>query len=76
MTVAESSEPMRIDVLARTPTTSLLQEAAHAEQQALADRLRFELPLEQWEVFQRTFDQPVGAKPNLRKLLLEPGLLG
>lgn len=92
MTAALASKSERIDVRASLPVKQLLQEAARAAHknvsefmldaavvvanQILADRLRFELPTEQWEAFQAALDQPVSAKPNLKKLLSEPGLLG
>lgn len=86
------SKTERIDVRTSSPVKQLLQEAARASHknvseflldagitaanQALADRLRFELDAEQWQVFQKTLDRPVKAKPRLKKLLTEPGLLG
>ncbi len=82
----------RIDVRATPPVKQLLQEAARAAHknvseflldagivaanQMLADRRRFELPPEQWTAFQAALDQPVVAKPKIRKLLSKPGLLG
>ena len=47
--------------------------AAH---QALADRRHFVLNDEQWKAFQHALDRPVQAKPRLKKLLGEPGVLG
>ena len=92
MTTAAPSKSERIDVRASTPVKLLLQEAARAAHknvseflldagivaanQTLADRLRFELPPEKWDAFQQALDKPVSAKPKLRKLLKEPGLLG
>lgn len=86
------SKSERIDVRATLPVKQLLQEAARAAHknvseflldagimaanQMLADRLRFELPPEQWEAFQAALDQPVTDRPKLSKLLREPGLLG
>ncbi len=91
MPAANLSEIERIDVRATLPV-KLLQEAARAEHknvseflldagilvanQMLADRRRFELSAEQWSTFQSAFDQPVTAKPKLKQLLSEPGLLG
>jgi len=46
-----------------------------AANQTLADRTRFELSDEKWLAFQAALDQPVSAKPKLKKLLSEPGLL-
>lgn len=92
MSVVLSSKSERIDVRASLPVKQLLQEAARvahmnvsefmldaavvAANQMLADRLRFELPPEQWEAFVAALDQPVSARPKLQKLLREPGLLG
>jgi uncharacterized protein (DUF1778 family) len=76
---------------ASTPVKQLLQEAARvahknvseflldadiiAANQNLADRNRFELSDEKWLAFQAALDQPVSAKPKLKKLMSEPGLL-
>ena len=92
MPVAIQSKSERIDVRASTPVKLLLQEAAravhknvseflleagiNAANQTLADRLRFELPPDQWDAFQAALDRPVARKPKLKKLLNEPGLLG
>ncbi len=92
MPAAILSKSERIDVRATLPVKQLLQEAARAAHknvseflldagilaanQMLADRRRFELAPEQWEAFQTALDQPVTAKPKLKKLLSEPGLLG
>ncbi len=92
MTAAIHSKSERIDVRASTPVKQLLQEAARvahknvseflldagiiAANQTLADRTRFQLSAEQWLAFQSALDQPIGAKPRLKKLLAEPGLLG
>lgn len=88
-TVPSKSE--RIDVRASQSVKQLLQEAARASHksvseflldagiqaanQTLADRLRFELPPEKWEAFQAELERPITAKPKLKKLLSEPGLL-
>ena len=92
MTAAVASKSERIDVRASLPVKQLLQEAARASHknvsefmldaavvaanQMLADRLRFELSPQQWQAFQAALDQPVSAKPKLKKLLNETGLLG
>lgn len=92
MRAASLSKSERIDVRATPPVKQLLQEAARAAHknvseflldagilaanQMLADRRRFELSAEQWDAFQSALDQPVTAKPKLKKLLSEPGLLG
>ncbi len=91
MRAASLSKSERIDVRATPPVKQLLQEAARAAHknvseflldagvlaanQMLADRRRFELSAEQWEAFQSALDQPVTARPKLKKLLGEPGLL-
>lgn len=91
MSTAAPSKSERIDVRASVPVKLLLQQAAQAAHknvseflldagivaanQTLADRLRFELPPDQWAAFQAALDQPVNAKPKLGKLLREPGLL-
>ena len=92
MTAVIHSKSERIDVRASAPVKQLLQEAARvshknvseflldagiiAANQTLADRTRFELSDEKWLAFQAALDQPVSAKPKLKKLLSEPGLLG
>jgi uncharacterized protein (DUF1778 family) len=91
MTSAIHFKSERIDVRASSPVKQLLQEAARvahknvseflleagivAANQTLADRTRFELSNEKWLAFQAALDQPVSAKPRLKKLLTEPGLL-
>ena len=92
MTAAAHPKSERIDVRASAPVKQLLQEAArvahknvseflldagiHAANQTFSDRSRFELGDDQWLAFQAALDQPVRAKPKLKKLLSEPGLLG
>ena len=91
MSAANFSKSERIDVRASAPVKQLLQEAARvahknvseflldagitAANQTLADRSRFELDAQQWRAFQAALDRPVTAKPKLKKLLSEPGLL-
>jgi uncharacterized protein (DUF1778 family) len=86
------SKTERIDVRASVPVKQLLQEAARvshknvseflldvgvvAANQTLADRTRFELSSDNWDAFQAALDRPVGAKPKLKRLLSEPGVLG
>jgi uncharacterized protein (DUF1778 family) len=81
----------RIDVRASASVKQLLQEAAHschknvseflldagitAANLALADRRQFALSETQWAEFQQALDRPVQAKPRLKKLLTEPGVL-
>lgn len=92
MTAATPAKSERIDVRASAPVKQLLQEAARvahknvseflldagivAANQTLADRLRFELTPKKWSEFQAALDRPVSAKPKLKKLLKEQGLLG
>jgi uncharacterized protein (DUF1778 family) len=91
MTTVIHSKSERIDVRASSPVKQLLQEAARvahknvseflldagiiAANQTLADRNRFELSEEMWLTFQEAMDRPVSAKPKLKQLLSEPGLL-
>lgn len=85
------SKTARIGVRATASVKQLLQEAARschksvseflldagiaAANQELADRRHFDLNSEQWEEFQQALDRPVQAKPRLRKLLSESGVL-
>ncbi len=54
----------------------LLDAGIMAAIRTLADRTRFELSDEKWLAFQAALGQPESAKPKLKKLLSEPGLLG
>ena len=92
MTIAIQSKSERIDVRASTAVKQLLQEAARtahknvseflldagivAANQMLADRLRFELSPDKWAEFEAALERPVSAKPRLKQLLNETGLLG
>ncbi len=92
MSALNPSKTERIDVRASTLVKQLLQEAARASHknvseflldagvtaaaQTLADRRQFVLNEEQWQAFQEALDHPVEAKPRLKKLLREPGVLG
>jgi len=92
MPTAVHSKSERIDVRASTPVKQLLQEAARvahknvseflldagivAANQTLTDRTRFALSAQEWKAFQAALDRPVSAKPKLKKVLSEPGLLG
>jgi uncharacterized protein (DUF1778 family) len=42
----------------------------------LADRHHFVLNDNHWQAFQQALGRPVQAKPQLKKLLTEPGVLG
>ncbi|MGL1834090.1 DUF1778 domain-containing protein [Rhodocyclaceae bacterium SMB388] len=91
MSAVNHSKTERIDVRASGTVKQLLQEAARAchknvseflldagvtaANQALADRRRFVVSEDQWQAFQEALDRPVQAKPRLKKLLGEPGVL-
>lgn len=91
MSTLHRSKTERIDVRASRCAKQLLQEAARschksvseflldaglsAANQALADRHYFVLSEAQWQAFQEALDRPVQAKPRLKKLLTEPGVL-
>ena len=92
MSTLSLSKTERIDVRASASVKQLLQEAARschknvsavlleegvtAANQALADRRHFALNDKQWDAFLQALDRPVQAKPRLKKLLREPGVLG
>jgi uncharacterized protein (DUF1778 family) len=92
VSVVTSSKTERIDVRVSGAVKQLLQEAARAchknvseflldagvtaATQTLADRRRFTLDEARWQAFQEALDRPVQAKPRLKKLLREPGVLG
>ena len=92
MSVIHHTKTERIDVRASGQVKALLQEAARANHknvseflldagialahETLAEQRLFELTDEQWEHFQATLDRPVQNKPQLRRLLTEPGVLG
>lgn len=82
----------RIDLRASPTVKQLFQDAAQAlhknvseflldagiaaAAETLADRRQFLLNDADWAAFQSALDRPVQAKPRLKKLLSEPGLLG
>jgi uncharacterized protein (DUF1778 family) len=92
MSASNLSKTERIGVRASTMVKQLLQEAARvshksvsefrldagvtAAAQTLADRRQFVLDDTQWQTFQEALDRPVQSKPQLKKLLREPGVLG
>lgn len=92
MVALNLSKTERIDVRASSSVKLLLQEAARAchknvseflldagvmaAHQALVDRRYFALNEEQWQAFEQALDRPVQAKPRLKQLLGEPGVLG
>jgi uncharacterized protein (DUF1778 family) len=87
---AKETKTERIDVRTTVAAKQLLQQAAatshksvsefllenglQAAQATLADRRLFLLNDDQWEEFQTTLDRPVQSKPQLKKLLNEPGI--
>jgi len=91
MNTLNVSKTERIDVRANRSVKLLLQEAARAchknvseflldagvtaANQTLAERRHFVLNEDQWQAFQQALDRPVQAKPSLKKLLSEPGVL-
>jgi uncharacterized protein (DUF1778 family) len=91
MNTLNISKTERIDVRANPSVKLLLQEAARAchknvseflldagvtaANQALAERRHFVLNDDRWQAFQQALDRPVQAKPRLKKLLSEPGVL-
>ena len=80
----------RIDIRTTTSAKRLLQQAAAAShknvsefilehgllaaEKTLADRCLFLLDEGKWEEFQTALDRPTQEKPNLKKLLTEPGV--
>ena len=92
MSAVLHSKSERIDVRATPPVKQLLQDAARASHKnvseflldagivaanhTLTGRVRFTLSNAQWTEFQAALDRPIKAKPKLKKLLREPGLLG
>jgi len=92
MPSAQLSKTERIDIRASAQVKALLQEAAKAAHknvseflldagiaaanETLADQRHFFLTHEQWTAFQAALDSPPQYKPQLRKLLTEPGVLG
>jgi uncharacterized protein (DUF1778 family) len=91
MSTSNLSKTERIDVRASYSVKRLLQEAARschknvseflldagvsAANQVLADRRHFVLNDAQWQAFLQALDRPVQAKPRLKQLLTEPGVL-
>jgi uncharacterized protein (DUF1778 family) len=91
MSTPNLSKTERIDVRASRSVKQMLQDAAQASHksvseflldagvtaaaQALADRHQFVLSESRWKAFHEALDRPVRAKPRLKKLLREPGVL-
>jgi uncharacterized protein (DUF1778 family) len=87
---AKETKTERIDVRTTVAAKQLLQQAAatshksvsefllenglQAAQTTLADRRLFLLDDDRWEEFQAILDRPVQSKPQLKKLLSEPGI--
>ena len=92
MSSREHPKAERIDVRVSGQVKALLQEAAMANHKTvseflleagitraheiLMDQRHFLLSGEQWKEFHATLERPVQDKPQLRKLLMEPGVLG
>ena len=92
MPFAQHTKTERIDVRASGQVKALFQEAAKVSHknvseflldagiamahETLAEQRLFLLTDEQWDEFQAALDRPVQDKPQLRKLLTEPGVLG
>ena len=92
MSLVQNTKTERIDVRASSQVKALLQEAAKASHknvseflldagiamahETLAEQRLFMLAEEQWGQFQAALERPVQDKPQLRKLLTEPGVLG
>ena len=92
MALIQQTKTERIDVRASGQVKALLQEAAKASHknvseflldagiamahETLAEQRLFALTGDQWAAFQAALDRPVQDKPELRKLLTEPGVLG
>lgn len=92
MPSAQHVKTERIDVRASGQVKALLQQAAKASHkkvseflleagiamahETLAEQRMFMLTDEQWSEFHAALDRPVQSKPQLRKLLAEPGVLG
>jgi uncharacterized protein (DUF1778 family) len=92
MSFVQPTKTERIDVRTSGQVKSLLQEAAKASHknvseflleagitmahEVMAEQRLFLLTDEQWDEFQAALDRPVQDKPQLRKLLTEPGVLG
>ncbi|WP_310484693.1 DUF1778 domain-containing protein [Chamaesiphon sp. VAR_48_metabat_403] len=87
---AKESKTERIDVRTTVAAKQLLQQAAatshksvsefllenglQAAEATLADRRLFVLNDDRWQAFQAALDRPVAEKPQLKKLLTEPGV--
>ena len=62
-------------VVGKNVTEFVLDSACTAAEDVLADRRRFVLDDAAWKRFMRALDRPVRAKPRLRALLREPGVV-
>ncbi len=92
MPFPQHAKTERVDVRASKQVKALLQEAARVSHknvseflleagiamahETLAEQRLFTLTDEQWQHFQAALERPVQDKPQIRKLLLEPGVLG
>jgi uncharacterized protein (DUF1778 family) len=57
----------------RSLTDFVLESAMSRAEEALADRVRFNLNAEQWERFLKALDAPARTHPRMQQLLNEPG---
>jgi uncharacterized protein (DUF1778 family) len=92
MPSAPHTKTERIDVRTSSQVKALLQEAAKTSHknvseflldagiamahETLTEQRLFVLTSEQWDEFRTALDRPVQDKPQLRKLLAEPGVFG
>jgi len=56
-------------------TEFLLEAGIHAAEEALVERLLFQLDDVSWQAFQRVLDRPVEQKPRLARLLSGKSIL-
>lgn len=59
-----------------TMTVYILQTAVAQAEAELLDETTFKLPPEKWKAFVAALDRPVKKKPQLHKLLTQPGVFG
>src|SRR5262245_50130773 len=57
-----------------TMSEFVLEQAFLAAQQVIADQVHFTLPKKQWKAFCAALDAPPRPIPELRRLLIEPGI--
>ena len=81
MKVQLRMQPAQKDVISRAATLKqttlsnfMLEHAIEAAQRVLADQAHFSLSPEKWDEFCAALDAPPKQHPELRKLLLQPGI--